>query len=142
MEAQKNYDQAKACITITDEFIKDIKEYYADEIINKAATLVQTINTRYVDLFMENGIYKAKIWDKDFTKLSILPVQSLSNGEKTCAALALILAIRDLFMPELPLIMDESFVNLDADNLAAVKTIINNDTNQWIIVSHDERLVD
>ena len=91
---------------------------------------------------MENGIYKAKIWDKDFTKLSILPVQSLSNGEKTCAALALILAIRDLFMPELPLIMDESFVNLDADNLAAVKTIINNDTNQWIIVSHDERLVD
>lgn len=142
MEAQKNYDQAKTCITITEEFIKDIKEFYADEIINKAATLVQTINTRYVDLFMENGIYKAKIWDKDFTKLSILPVQSLSNGEKTCAALALILAIRDLFMPDLPLIMDESFVNLDADNLAAVKTIINNDTNQWIIVSHDERLVD
>ena len=99
------------------------------------------INTRYIDLFIENGIYKAKLWDKDFTRLAILPVQSLSNGEKTCAALALILAIRDLFMPELPLIMDESFVNLDADNLAAVKAIIRKDTNQWIVVSHDERLI-
>lgn len=141
MEAQKNYDLAKNCISITDEFIQNIKEYYADEIVKRAAELVKTINTRYVDLFIENNVYKAKIWDKDFTKLSTLPVQSLSNGEKTCAALALILSIRDLFMPELPLIMDESFVNLDADNLAAVRDIINKDSNQWIIVSHDERLV-
>ena len=141
LEATKNYDLAKQCIQITEEYIKQAKEYYAEQIIERAAEIVKSINTRYVELFMENGIYKAKIWDKDFTKLSTLPVQSLSNGEKTCAALALILAIRDLFMPDLPLIMDESFVNLDADNLNAVKEIIHKDKNQWIIVSHDERLI-
>lgn len=141
LEATKSYELDKSCITITEEFIKQRKEYYAEEIIKTASDIVKSINTRYVDLFMENGIYKAKIWDKDFTKLSILPVQSLSNGEKTCAALALILAIRNLFMPDLPLIMDESFVNLDADNLNAVKEIIHKDKNQWIIVSHDERLI-
>ena len=141
LQATQDYDKAKMCIQITEEYIKQAKEYYADEIVKNAANTVKTINTRYVDLFVENGVYKAKIWDKDFTKLSVLPVQSLSSGEKTCAALALILAIRDLFMPELPLIMDESFVNLDANNLNAVNTIIRNDKNQWIIVSHDERLI-
>ena len=44
-------------------------------------------------------------------------------------------------MPNLPLIMDESFVNLDAENLNGIKDIINTDKNQWIIVSHDERLI-
>ena len=141
LEATKQYDVSKTCIAITDEYIKEEKERYAEEIVTKASEIVKKINTRYVDLFIENGVYKAKLWDKDFTKLSTLPVQSLSNGEKTCAALSLILAIRDLFMPELPLIMDESFVNLDADNLNAVKEIIRNDQNQWIIVSHDERLI-
>ena len=141
LEATKNYETDKACINIVEEYIKQAKEYYADEIIKTASEIVTSINTRYVELFTENGIYKAKIWDKDFTKLSVLPVQSLSNGEKTCAALSLILAIRNLFMPDLPLIMDESFVNLDADNLNAVKEIIHRDSNQWIIVSHDERLI-
>jgi len=141
IEATRQYDEAKNCIAITEEYIKQAKEYYAEEIVKKAAETVKMVNTRYIDLFIENGIYKAKLWDKDFTRLAVLPVQSLSNGEKTCAALALILSIRDLFMPELPLIMDESFVNLDADNLAAVKAIIRKDTNQWIVVSHDERLI-
>ena len=141
LEATKNYELDKTCIGITEEYIKQAKEYYAEEIIKSAAEIVKSINTRYVDLFMENGVYKAKIWDEDFTKLSVLPIQSLSNGERTCASLALILSIRNLFMPGLPLIMDESFVNLDADNLNAVKDIIHKDTCQWIIVSHDERLI-
>ena len=44
-------------------------------------------------------------------------------------------------MPTLPLIMDESFANLDATNIESIKRIIHEDTNQWIIVSHDERLL-
>ena len=71
----------------------------------------------------------------------ILPAQVLSKGKKTIVALSLILAIREIFMPNLPLIMDESFVNLDAENLNGIKDIINTDKNQWIIVSHDERLI-
>jgi DNA repair exonuclease SbcCD ATPase subunit len=44
-------------------------------------------------------------------------------------------------LPSLPLVMDESFSNLDADNIAAIRRIIHEDNNQWIIVSHDERLL-
>lgn len=141
LEATKDYELNKSCILAVDDFIKQAKEHYAKSIVKEAAATVKNINPRYDDLFIENGVYKVKIWDKDFTKLSVLPVQSLSNGEKTCAALALILAIRDLFMPELPLVMDESFVNLDAENLSAIKKIIMSDKNQWIVVSHDERLI-
>ena len=141
LDATKEYDEAKTCILIIEEYIKKLKEFHAQKIVDKAAELVKEINPRYVDLFIDNGVYKAKIWDKDYLKLSTLAVQALSNGEKTCAALALILSIRDLFMPDLPLIMDESFVNLDANNLDAIKKIIREDKNQWIIVSHDERML-
>ena len=141
LEATQSYDKDKKCIEIIDEYIAQAKEYYADEIVTKATEIIKKINTRYTAIIIDNGIYKAKLYDKDFSKESVLAVQSLSKGEKTMVALSLILAIRNLFMPNLPLIMDESFANLDADNVAAIKQIINEDKNQWIIVSHDERLI-
>ena len=141
LDATRQYDEDRACIDVIESFLKEAKEHYAQNIVEKASAIVKEINPRYTDLFIENGVYKAKIWDKDYKKLSTLAVQVLSNGEKTCAALALILAIRDLFMPSLPLVMDESFVNLDANNLEAIKKIIREDKNQWILVSHDERLL-
>lgn len=141
LEATKEYDKDKQCIDIIDEYIAQAKAYYAEEIVTNATEIVKKINTRYTAVIIENGIYKAKLYDKDFTKESTLAVQSLSKGEKTIVALALILSIRNLFMPTLPLIMDESFANLDATNIESIKRIIHEDTNQWIIVSHDERLL-
>ena len=44
-------------------------------------------------------------------------------------------------MPNLPLIMDESFANLDSNNLLAIKEIMQKDKQQWIVVTHDERLL-
>ncbi len=141
LAATKEYDDDKKCIEIVDKYIEQAKEYYAEEIVSKATDIIRKINTRYTAIIIENGVYKAKLYDKDFNKESKLAVQSLSKGEKTMVALALILSIRNLFMPTLPLIMDESFVNLDANNIDAIKTIIHEDKNQWIIVSHDERLL-
>lgn len=141
LQTKTLYDKDKQCIDIIDEYIAEAKVYYADTIASTAEDTLHTINTRYTRLFIENGVYKVQLWDKDFTKESILAVQSLSKGEKTIVALSLILAIRDLFMHSLPLIMDESFANLDASNLDAIKNIIKEDKNQWIIVSHDERLI-
>lgn len=135
------YNQDKKCIDITDEFIEQAKAYYAREIVKSASDIIRKINTRYSEIIIENGIYKARLYDKDFKKESILAVQSLSRGEKTIVALSLILAIRNLFLPTIPLIMDESFANLDADNISAIRRIVHEDTNQWIIVSHDERLL-
>lgn len=137
----KAYDEDKKCIEIVDEYIDKAKEYYASEIVKSATKIIKQINTRYTEILIENGVYKARLFDKDFKKESVLAVQSLSKGEKTMVALSLILSIRNLFMPSLPLIMDESFTNLDANNIEAIKQIIHEDNNQWIIVSHDERLL-
>lgn len=139
--ATEAYNQDKKCIEIVEEYIEKAKEYYAQEIVKNATQILKQINTRYSEIIIENGIYKARLYDKDFKQESLLAVQSLSKGEKTIVALSLILAIRNLFMPYIPLIMDESFANLDADNISSIRRIIHEDTNQWIIVSHDERLL-
>lgn len=135
------YNQDKKCIEIVEEYIEQAKSYYAQEIVSKATEIIKAVNTRYSEILIENGVYKARLFDKDFKHESVLAVQSLSKGEKTIVALSLILAIRNLFMPTIPLIMDESFSNLDADNVAAIRRIIHQDINQWIVVSHDERLL-
>ena len=141
LTATNAYELDKTCISIVDEYIAQAKEHYASNIVKDASAIITVINPRYKEILIENGVYKARLFDKDFTKESVLAVQSLSKGEKTMVALSLILSIRNLFMPNLPLIMDESFANLDADNVDAIKRIINEDKNQWIIVSHDERLL-
>lgn len=135
------WNQDKKCIEIVEEFIEQAKEHYAQELVKKATEIVKTINTRYTEIFIENGVYKARLFDKDFKSENVYAVQCLSKGEKTIVALSLILVIRNLFLPSLPLVMDESFSNLDADNIAAIRRIIHEDNNQWIIVSHDERLL-
>ena len=141
LDATKQYDENKTCIGIIDEYIAQAKDYYADSITKDATTILHNINSRYLQLFIENGVYKVELYDKDYTKISKLAVQSLSKGERTIVALSLILTIRNMFMKDLPLIMDESFANLDANNVESIKRLINEDTSQWIIVSHDERLL-
>lgn len=141
LEARQQYDTSKKCIDIVEEYMNCVKAFYANNIVKTATTRLNDINPRYTKIFIENGVYKVKLWDKDFTKESILAVQSLSKGEKTIVALSLIIVIRDMFIKDLPLIMDESFSNLDANNVESIKRLINEDNNQWIIVSHDERLV-
>ena len=139
--ATNMWNKDKKCIDIVDEFIEQAKEHYAQELVKKASEIVKTINTRYTEIFIENGVYKARLFDKDFKSENVYAVQCLSKGEKTIVALSLILVIRNLFLPSIPLVMDESFSNLDADNISAIRRIIHEDTNQWIIVSHDERLL-
>lgn len=141
LKATAKWEKDKKCIDIVDQYIEQAKAHYAAEIVKNASEIIKKINTRYSEILIENGVYKARLFDKDFTKESVLAVQSLSKGEKTMVALSLILSIRNLFMPKLPLIMDESFANLDANNIEAIKMLIHEDSNQWIIVSHDERLL-
>ncbi len=141
LKATEAYEKDKQCISIVEKYIAEAKEYYAENIVTQATEIIKSINSRYTQIYIENGIYKAKLYDKDFIEEHKLAVQSLSKGEKTIVALSLILAIRNIFMPNLPLIMDESFANLDANNIEAIKQIMHTDKNQWIVVSHDERLI-
>lgn len=137
-----NYNNDKDCIAIIEEYVDQAKAYYAESITALATKTLNSINERYSKLFIENGIYKVIVNNDDFSNQTTLAVQSLSMGEKTIVSLSLILAVRDLFAKGTPLIFDESFVNLDANNMTAINDIISRDISQWIIVSHDERMLE
>ena len=136
LKLEKEYDNAKECIEITEQYIDEAKAYYSNSIVTKASALLNSINTRYEHLSVDDGVYKVLVYNEDFSECSYLPVASLSAGEKTLVSLCLILTVRDLFVPEVPLIFDESFSALDAANSRAIQTLILRDYGQWIIVSH------
>lgn len=134
------YNNAKECIGIIEEYI-DAEKHRSSSSIKKAASVyLNKFNPRYSKLDVENGVYKVTVNNDSYTKQSSLAVASLSNGEKTLVALSLILAIRDIFFKGLPLIMDEAFANLDANNVTAINSLLRHDLSQWIVVSHDERM--
>lgn len=134
---QKNYDEQKENIAITEQYIDEAKQYYANALINKANEYLKVINPRYSNLHIDDGVYKVLVYTEDFSNVSYLPIMSLSAGEKIIMALILILSVRDLFANDIPLIFDECFVNLDSQNLLQVEEIIKRDFGQWVIVSHD-----
>ena len=142
LKYKQAYNDDKECIAIIEEYIAAAKEYYADSITSLATKTLNNINSRYLKIYIEDGVYKVTVNNEDFTTQKTLAVQSLSMGEKTIVSLSLILAVRDLFARDTPLIFDESFVNLDVSNMNAINNLIVNDKNQWIIVSHDERVMD
>lgn len=134
------YNNAKECIGIIEEYI-DAEKHRSSSSIKKAASVyLNKFNPRYSKLDVDNGVYKVTVNNDSYTKQSSLAVASLSNGEKTLVALSLILAIRDIFFKGLPLIMDEAFANLDANNVTAINSLLRHDLSQWIVVSHDERM--
>ena len=140
LEHKEKYTVDKDCMDIVDEYIDMAKEYYADNIVTIATDFLTRLNPRYSELLIENGIYKVIVNNADYTMQSKLPVQSLSNGEKTLVSLSLILAIHQLCTPDVPLIMDEAFANLDTNNVDALNLLLIQSKIQWIIVSHDDRL--
>lgn len=137
---RQNYNDAKECLRIIKEYIEKAKKHYSDTIIKLANAELKQFNERYSDLKVEDNVYRVRVHSAHTNTSSYLAVQTLSNGEKTLIALALTLAIKKLFLKDVPLIMDEAFANIDADNILAINSLLKRDTSQWIVVSHDERL--
>jgi len=137
LKLQKEYDLNKECIEITEQYIDEAKEYYSNSILTVAGKMLTDINSRYSNLSVDAGVYKVNVYTEDFSNMSYLPVASLSAGEKTLVSLCLILAVRNLFIPEVPLIFDESFSHLDGGNFNNINELIKKDYGQWIIVSHN-----
>lgn len=140
LEHKKQYAEDKDCMNIVDEYIEAAKAYYANSITLAATKILQNINPRYQSIFIENGIYKVLVSNIDYTSQMRLPIMTLSMGEKTIVALSLILAIRNLFLPSVPIIMDEPFSNLDSQNIDAINRILENEQSQWLLVAHDNRI--
>lgn len=138
---RQKYERIKNCINIAQEYIDKAKDYYSNSILLDASKILNSLNSRYDNLKVDDGIYKVKVYTDDFTTFSYLPVMVLSAGEKTIVALSLILAIRNQFLRGIPLIFDEAFSNLDQSNLEAIKNLIRKDYGQWLIVSHDLNMI-
>lgn len=138
---RQKYERIKNCINIAQEYIDKAKDYYSNSILLDASKILNSLNSRYDNLKVDDGIYKVKVYTDDFTTFSYLPIMVLSAGEKTIVALSLILAIRNQFLRGIPLIFDEAFSNLDQSNLEAIKNLIRKDYGQWLIVSHDLNMI-
>ena len=61
----------------------------------------------------------------------------MSNGEKTMVALALLIAIHNLFTPDIPLLFDETFSALDHENLLQVQKFLSKQDFQIFVITHD-----
>ena len=140
LKHKQNYNDAKECLRIIKEYIEKAKKYYSDAITQIANAELKAFSSRYSDLRVEDNVYRVNVHSVHTNTSSRLAVQTLSNGEKTLIALALTLAIKKLFLKDMPLIMDEAFANIDADNILAINSLLRRDTSQWVVVSHDERL--
>ena len=118
------------------DYVKQSTSYWTNSILERASGTLQTVNGRYQQAVLyENNLHI--LVEDERHSLTLLPVQRLSNGEKTLVALSILFAIHSLFVPEIPLLFDEAFSALDKENLAVVQTLIRNHNGQIFIITHD-----
>ncbi len=136
LKLQEQYNDARECIRISQEYIDEAKASYSASLLSHATKILNSINSRYEKLVVEDGAYRVNVLSES-GDVNSLPVQLLSKGEKTIVALSLLLTVRNLFLKGNLLVMDEAFTNLDEDNKTAVINILREDKGQWVIVSHE-----
>lgn len=137
LQAQKNMQDIIEQIKIVDEYLIRAKEYYSQTLTSSASEILNKINPRYSNIIMDDNKYHVIVTDASLTETNYLPIVMLSSGEKTLVAISLIIAAQKLFAPGCPLVFDESFVNLDRDNILNLKKIFKELKIQNFIVSHD-----
>lgn len=137
LNAQKEYDECKENISITDQYISDSKEHFSTSILTETNKILSSINYRYSNLCIVDGVYKLNVLNMGTGETHQLSVGCCSDGEKTLIAFSLILAIRNIFIgKDVIMIMDEPFSNLDGDNLEVVNELLKDDKSQWLVVQH------
>ena len=124
-------------LSIVQKYIEDAKNYYTSEILNKSSKYLMSINTRYKQISIYENEFCVFVENENGV-VDLVSVQLLSKGEKTMVALALLFSIHSLFVPELPLLFDETFVALDNENLSKVQSFLNSRKDvQMFIITHD-----
>lgn len=121
------------------QYISDAIEYYSSSIEKIASEYIKELNPRYGSLFIDSGEYFVTVMSNDMQEVNILPVYSLSGGEKTIVAFSIILAAHDLSFPGMPLLFDESFSAMDRENIESLQTFLEHKINcQTFIITHDK----
>ncbi len=120
------------------EYITLASEYYSDNVTMRASEILNNLNPRYDQLYLEDGKYYVSVLGESMQTLSLSKVHKLSSGEKTLVAISIILAAHNLFFPDMPLLFDESFSSLDKENISSLKPLFKNSSFQTFIITHDK----
>lgn len=127
-------------------YLTEANAFYSDSILKRASNYISSINPRYQDLSIYENSFAITLneCNNDFGNkmssgglLTILSVSKLSKGEKTIVALSILFAIHDTLTPDLPFLFDETFANLDHQNLETVKEFLRKQDNQIFVITHD-----
>ena len=120
------------------EYITLASEYYSDNVTMRASEILNNLNPRYDQLYLEDGKYYVSVLGESMQTLSLSKVHKLSSGERTLVAISIILAAHNLFFPDMPLLFDESFSSLDKENISSLKPLFKNSGFQTFIITHDK----
>ena len=116
------------------------------EIDNNFAQIFKNLSTKgdaYLELQNKDNPFEGGVTIKvKITGNKFLDIKSLSGGEKTMAALALIFSIQE-YQPASFYVFDEVDAALDKTNSALLSRLIQKyaDKAQYIVVSHNDTLI-
>lgn len=135
-EKEKAVQLAKR-VNIISSYIKEASAYYSRTITEEASKILNKLNPRYEQVFLDENQYKVVVMNDKMTSVDLLPAVQLSSGERTLVGVSLILSAHKLFFPYAPLLFDESFAALDKENILELKKLFKNNDYQTFIITHD-----
>ena len=127
----------KCKMEVVKEWVEEATQSYTEQLMAKAGQYLANINNRYKQIAIYGKEFVVVVENEDFA-LNMLPVSRLSNGEKTMVALSLLFAIHNIFVPDIPLLFDETFVALDRENLEEVQRFLSLQKTQIFVITHDQ----
>lgn len=122
---------------VVKEWVKEATQSYTQKLMAKASQYLHSINSRYKQIAIYGNEFVVVVENEDFA-LNMLPVVRLSNGEKTMCALSLVFAIANIFVPDMPLLFDETFSALDSENREQVQKFLSKQKCQIFVITHDQ----
>lgn len=134
----EGFEKKKATVEV---WLEDARNGYTRKVMSKAGQYLNGMNGRYKSVDIYEGTFVVVVEDENFA-LNLLPVARLSGGEKTMCALSLLLGIHSIFLPEMPLLFDETFAALDDENLSQVQSFLRKLDTQIFVITHDQRWVE
>lgn len=131
---KKEQKDAKEKVDFLKNYLNTATEAYTSSLLSRSSEILNNLNQRYSNISIagEEANIMVTIDDEE------LYVSQISNGEKTIVALSLVVAIRDIFTPGMPLMFDESFATLDERNNLSIMDYLKGTTEQLFVITHNK----
>lgn len=133
-ELEKQQKDSKEKVDFIKNYLNLATEAYTSSLLSKSSAILNSLNSNYDNISISGE-------DADIIvniKGERLYAAQISNGEKTLVALSLIVAIRDIFTPGMPLMFDESFAALDEDNNNSIMEYLKDSVEQLFVITHNK----